>query len=168
MIAVRSQERDQKCIAVTEQALRVERASRPLPLLSKHSCGFTFVEILACLVFLGILVPTIIEGISLANRASVIAERGATAVALAENKIGELMLDNTLATGETSGDFGKGWPDYRWESSQSTWELDNLTVLQVDVFYKVQGTERSARLSTLMGQTTTQTSGTQTRTSTGG
>ena len=123
--------------------------------------GFTFVEILACLVFLGILVPVVVEGLSLANRASVVAERSATAVGLAENKLGELMLNDAWATGETRGDFGKDWPDYRWESSQSTWEIDNLTVLHVDVFYKVQGAERSASLSTLMGQTTTQSSGTQ-------
>src|SRR5438309_1626171 len=51
--------------------------------------GFTFVEVLAALTFLAILVPTLLGALSIANRASVMAERSAIAGQLGENKLNE-------------------------------------------------------------------------------
>lgn len=121
--------------------------------------AFTFVEILAAMVFLAILIPAILEGISLANRAAVISERTAVAVQLAENKLGELTVDNAWASGESSGDFGNDWPGYRWKSVQGSWDMDDMTTLDVEVSFSVQGQDRSVQLSTLVSATATQTQG---------
>ena len=118
--------------------------------------AFTFVEILASMVFLAILVPAVMEGIALASRMSVISERSSVAAELAENKMGELTMDNAWASGETNGDFGNDWPGYRWEATQSTWDMDAMIALNLDVFFTVQGQERSVRLITLVSGSGTQ------------
>jgi type II secretory pathway pseudopilin PulG len=123
--------------------------------------GFTFVELLAAMMFLAILVPVIIEGLTVANRASVVAERSALAAELGENKLNELTLDGAwTSTPATSGNFGQDYTGYRYQLNQSTWAMDNMTKLTVDVFYNVQGNERKVSLSTLVTTATnSQTSG---------
>ena len=123
--------------------------------------GFTLIEVLVALMFLGILVPALIEGISIANRASELAERGARANELASNKLAELTVDNNWMNGAAAaGDFSPNWEGYRWQSTQIPWEMDDMTKLGVEVFFNVQGQERSVRLTTLVASSTNaQTSG---------
>ena len=122
--------------------------------------GFTFVEVFAAMVFLAILVPAVLEGLSIANRASVVAERSSIAGELAENKLNEILLSSTggaTSDSDTSGDFGTDWPGYRWQTTQDTWDQDSVNTmseLSVQVFYPVQGQERSVTLSTLMASGT--------------
>ena len=115
--------------------------------------AFTFVEVLAALTFLAILVPTLLGAISIANRAGVMAERSANAAQLAQNKLNELVLDNGWTTAETRGDFGEEWPSYRWELAQSAWDVNSttsgITQLTLSVFFTVQGHEHTVRLTTL-------------------
>jgi Tfp pilus assembly protein PilV len=126
--------------------------------------GFTFVEVLAALLFLAIVVPAIVEALTLANRASVMAERHAIAGELAENKLAELVVDNnwTNAPGN-SGDFGAGSPGYRWQMTTNNWAADTInqmTELAVDVYYTVQGRQYNVHLVTLVAQPTTTTGST--------
>jgi type II secretory pathway pseudopilin PulG len=117
--------------------------------------GFTFVEVLAALLFLAILVPAIVSGLTVANRASVMAERSTLAGELADNKLNELLIDNAWTTAETRGDFGSDRPGYRWELNQATWSADSvntMTELRLDAFFTVQGREHSVRFSTLVSQ----------------
>jgi len=109
------------------------------------------------MVFLGILIPAILEGISLANRAAVVSERSLVAAELAGNKLDELTLNNAWASGEMSGDFGKDWPDYRWKATQTSWDMDDMIALDLEVSFAVQGQQRSVQLSTLVSQSGTQT-----------
>ena len=129
------------------------------------NAGFTFVEILAAMVFLAILVPAVVEGITLASRVSEIAERSAIATELGQNKLNEFSLRGVWATAESRGDFSGDWPGYRWEFKQSTWDVDSMTQLDLTVFFTVQGREQSVVLSTLVNpadaSTTTSTSKTK-------
>jgi len=147
------------CFCVSCAFLRLFSRSRnsfaPLRLCVRSCFAFTFVEILAALVFLAILVPAVIEGITLSSRASVLAERSAVAAELAQNKLNELTLSDTWATVGSGGDFGTDWPGYRWESTQSTWDMDTMTLLAVKVYFTVQGHEQSLGLSTLVSSATT-------------
>lgn len=123
--------------------------------------AFTFIEVLAALLFLAILLPVIAGALSISNRASITSERSVTAGELAENKLNELLIGSAWASSsETKGDFGQDQPGFRWELSQSGWTGDPsnpMTLLTMAVFFPVQGQERSVRLSTLV---TTQTTGT--------
>lgn len=117
-----------------------------------RAAGFTFVEVLAALVFLGILMPVVISALLLSSRAGVVAERTRNAIQLAENRLTELSL--ATATGETRGDFGTPWPGYRWELTRAEWQSGSgMTELTMNVFFKVQGQEHSVRLATLESTT---------------
>lgn len=123
--------------------------------------AFTFVEILAAMVFLAILIPAILEGITLSTRAALLAERGALATELAQNKLNELTINDAWMNDDASGDFGTDWPGIRWEATHSTWDLDSMELLTVNAYFTVQGQERSVSLSTLVSSgTSTTTSGT--------
>ena len=118
------------------------------------SAGFTFVEVLAALLFMAVVVPAVVTALTVSNRASEIADRGTTAGELAENKLNELLVDNAWQSESgTSGDFGADLPGYRWETSVNPWSPDTTNVveeLRVEVYYTVQGHERSLHLSTLV------------------
>jgi len=131
--------------------------------MKKQRGGFTFVEILAALVFLAILIPAVVEGLTLSSRAAEIAERRALAVELAQNKLDELVLNNAWAAGGTRGDFGQDQPGMRWQATQSTWDMDAMTVLTVEVFFPAKGQERSVSLSTLVSTAAILTSASQTK-----
>jgi len=126
------------------------RSLAPLRFCVRSASAFTFIEILAALFFLAILIPAVLEGITISNRVSVFAERGAIAAELAQNKLEELTLNDAWAGGQSRGDFGGDWPGYRWESTQTNWDMDSMTVLTLDVFFSVQGREESLRFSTLV------------------
>ena len=131
----------------------------------KSACAaFTFVEVLAAMVFLGILMPVVISALLTANRVSVAAERSTIAAQLAENKLGELMIGDAWSSESASGDFGAEWTGYRWQLSKPSWQTGEMTELTLDVFYKVQGNEHSARLSTLVSSSLASTTGTTTST----
>lgn len=133
--------------------------SSPRPIRPRSAAAFTFVEVLAALLFLAIVVPTIVQGLSVANRASVMTERHALAGELAENKLNELVLDDAWAQAPSPrGDFGTASPGYRWEMKTAAWAADAtnpMTELAVDVYYTVQGQEYNVHLSTLVSQPTT-------------
>lgn len=112
--------------------------------------AFTFVEVLAAMVFLGILMPVVISALLTANRAAVAAERSTIAAQLGENKLGELMLGNAWSSANASGEFGTEWKGYRWQLSKPSWQTGEMTELTLDVFYKVQGNEHTTRLATLV------------------
>ena len=118
----------------------------------RNDAGFTFVEILAAMVFLAILIPVVIGALAISNRAGVMAERSAVAMQLAENRLNELLVDGTWVTGATGGDFGQEWPGYRWEMTNTTWPEDTMSELSVTVHFQVQGREQNVRLTTIASE----------------
>lgn len=112
--------------------------------------GFTFAEILAAMVFLAILVPVVIEGLTLANRAATVTERKAIATQLGENRLNELMFDRLWASAPARGDFGQEWSGYRYELSRRNWPMDRMVELTVRVTFQVQGRPHEIQLTTLV------------------
>jgi type II secretory pathway pseudopilin PulG len=113
--------------------------------------AFTFVEVLASLLFLGLLIPVVVSALTLSNRASVTAERAATAAQLAEAQLNELIVTGEAAT-SASGDFGEERPGYRWELTSTDWTTDTMTELTMTVFFPVQGQEQQVQVTTLQEQ----------------
>ncbi len=116
--------------------------------------GFTFVEVLAAMLFLAIVVPAIVTALTLSNRASEMTDRGTTAGLLAENKLNEMLIGNAWqGTANAGGDCGADFPGYRWQLTQEQWTGDGasaLTQLKVEVFFPTQGSEHSVALTTLV------------------
>ncbi len=124
--------------------------------LNGRTAGFTFVEILASMLFLAILMPTVLSALALSNRAGIVAERTATAMQLAENRLTEAIVDGTWATNSGGGDFGDDWPGYRWELTTREWSEDTMTELTMRVVFQVQGREQEVLLTTLASETPTE------------
>ena len=142
--------------------------------------AFTLVEVLASLLFLAIAVPAIVAALGVASRTSEVTERTSVAGSLAENKLNEMLVDNTWqSVAQPNGDCGADFPFYHWQMSTQTWAgatnpagtgglggtptattttntttgttgTSGLTELSVEVFYPVQGSERSVRLTTVV------------------
>src|SRR3954451_23967822 len=115
------------------------------------SGAFTFVEVLAALLFLAISIPAILGALSLSSRAAEIAERTSLAGELAENELSELVVAQatTGTLTETRGEFAN-FPGYRWEVTRETGSLSPTETLTMHVYFPVQGKERSLELSTLI------------------
>jgi type II secretory pathway pseudopilin PulG len=113
------------------------------------SRGFTFVEVLAAMLFMAILVPIIVQGLVIANRAGVVAERKRIASQLADRMLADMMITGDWRNGEQEGDFGEEWPDYSFILETQAWDLDTMRMVTLQVLYHVQGKEYTVSLSTL-------------------
>jgi type II secretory pathway pseudopilin PulG len=113
--------------------------------------AFTFVELLAAMVFLAIVIPTAMAGITLSARQGIVAVRKNNASLLADRKLTEEVLTDDWRTEDTSGDFGDDWPGYRWQISDEVWDVDDsFRVLTVEVFFDIQGKTQSTTLTALV------------------
>lgn len=125
-----------------------------LPDFRTNSHGFTFIEILATMVFMAIAIPAIIEGLTLANRAGLVAQRKRVAAQLVDARLSELIVTGQWHNGNQSGNFGADHPGYRWAVKSAAWQdqLGLLTMSQVSVqvWYTVQGREYEVHLATLV------------------
>ncbi len=128
--------------------------------------GFTFVEILAAMAFLGILMPVVISALLVGSRAASVSERSTIAMQLGENRLSQMMIGNEWTSESGRGDFGQDYPGYRWELSKAAWETSDVTELNLDVFYRVQGAEHEIRLTTLASETVAEAEATAASTTT--
>jgi type II secretory pathway pseudopilin PulG len=115
--------------------------------------GFTFAEILAAMLFMAIVIPVTVRGVSLANRMGVMAERKRVATELASLKLNEVFLDDSWREGNKEGNFDDtgdaSLSQYRWTLEITPWTDDVMRLIVVKVFYKVQNVEYSVSLGTL-------------------
>lgn len=118
--------------------------------------AFTFAETLVAMIFMSIALPVAVQGMLIANRVGVSAERKRLAVQMADTLLNELIVTGEWVEGQTMGDFGEEWLEYRWEMEVVMWEEDVLTEvepmlqLSVGVFFLVQEQEYSVWLTTLV------------------
>ena len=112
--------------------------------------GFTFAEVLAALVFMAIVIPVALQGLSVANRAGVGAERKEIAVQLAANMLNQLSISNLWQTAQASGTFEQDYPGYTWSMQQQAWPGGAMQQLTLEVTYPLQGRVFAVELSTLV------------------
>ena len=102
------------------------------------------------MVFMAILIPVVMQGLSLANRASVFAERKRMAAFLANGKLNEIVSTESWSFSSNRGDFSPEYSMYQWELLQPGWEQDNMQELTCVVTFQVQGRDCQIQLSTLV------------------
>ena len=112
--------------------------------------GFTFIELLATIVFLGIIMPVAMQSIGLCTRLGGQSRKQIEAASLARTKLAELTCTGDWQSGEKSGDFGEDWPGYRWSAVVSSWTDTTVDQLDVTVTWQSRGLEHSLTLSTLV------------------
>ena len=132
--------------------------------------AFTLPEVLAALILIGIVLPPVLKGISLAMGACDDAKRKIEATGLAESKLADLTVDavQLVSSGGGSGNF-PDHPDYTWDAQTLTQDTD-LSEITVRVAWTARGSQRSIELSTLIytGTTGTSSSAASSSTPTGG
>ena len=112
--------------------------------------GFTFIELLATVVLIGIIMPVAMHSIALCTSLGGQARRQIEAASLARTRLTELTASQDWQTSEKAGEFGDDWPGYRWTAEVSSWTDSALSQLDLTVFWQSRGRERSVMLSTLV------------------
>ena len=136
---------------------------------ARNRRGFTIAEVLATLLLVGIVLPVVMNGISIALAASSHARYLAQASSLGEAKLSELVTTGDWLLSETNGDFGLEWPQYRWTCQNFTRDF-SVNEIVIRVIWAERGEERTLDLSTLAfdsGTVTSSTGSTGTSGSTG-
>lgn len=125
--------------------------TRPEPRSACAGCrhGFTFVEILAAMLFMAIVIPVTFEAVQLSNRVATAAGHKRTAAQLANRVLTEALVTESWRAGDASGDFTDEQPGYKWDVTSGDWDEDTMRVVTARVHYTVQGSEYEVELSSL-------------------
>src|SRR5690606_5518771 len=118
-------------------------------LLYRHCRGVTLMEVLATLLLVAIVLPVALEGVTISMQAAARARPQTEAAALAEMKLNEILAARSTSLLSGSGDFGVDYPDYRWEITAVSQDL-NLYEVTVIIRWTERGMERSYQLSSLV------------------
>lgn len=114
--------------------------------------GFTLVEILATFVLIALIIPVVMEGISLSMKLGAKSRHQIEACALAETKLAEFLLSGDYDEGDQEGTFDNNDSNYTWILTVDDWEeegfMQQLT-MAVD-WTDSMGTDHSVSLSTLV------------------
>lgn len=104
---------------------------------------------LAALLFMAIVVPVALHGMSVASRAGVLGQRKAAAMRVGERVLNDLAITGGWNQGATGGSITEGDTTYAWTMQSVTWPSDAMTQVTVQVTFTVQGNDYSVSLSTL-------------------
>ena len=102
------------------------------------------------LTFMAIVIPVAVEGLHIANRAGVVAQRKSVAARVAERVLNESLVASQSQAGARNGVAQEGAIDYRWSIRYTTWPEDTMRLVTAEVLFLVQGQEHDVRLSTLV------------------
>jgi general secretion pathway protein I len=98
---------------------------------SPSQAGFSLIEVIVAILILGVALVTLTEGVISALTSSKTSELQTTAAMLAAGQIETLRAAGDYPDGETQGDFGDEFPQYRW--SQTIGDTDVTGLHDVDV-----------------------------------
>jgi type II secretory pathway pseudopilin PulG len=130
---------------LTDRRLRHGAPRRP----ARRAGGFTFIEILATLTLLAIVLPAVMMGLSISLSAAGAARNQSQASALAYGKLMEISAEGLWQQTALSGDFGPDWPEFKWTAEAREWD-GVLQQLDVAVTWLESGRPRTITLSTLI------------------
>jgi len=107
------------------------------------------VEVLAALMFLAIVVPTVIEALHVAVLAGEVAARKSAAARVADRILNNSIVMTNWSGATQSGTVSEGALDFRWTLTSQNWPQDSMQLLTAEVTYSAQGKDYSVKMSTL-------------------
>jgi len=111
--------------------------------------GFTFIELLATVVLIAIIMPVAMQSIGLCTRLGGLSRRQIEAASLATTKMTELIVTGEWENGNQRGNFGDDWPGYEWKASVTNWTDASVRQLELTVLWESMGRQRTVTLTTL-------------------
>lgn len=117
--------------------------------LRKGAEAFTLAEVLAALLFMAIVIPVALQGMRIASRAGVLAERKREAARVAEKVLNESIVTTNWNKSAQSGTIMEADREYRWSLRASAWTESAMQQLSVEVQFPVQGQDYTVQMSTL-------------------
>lgn len=135
-------------------------AELPASARRRAARGFTLAEVLAALLFMAILIPVTMQGVSVASRAGMLGQRKATAMRIAERVLDEQIVTNQINTGSGTGTIVDREISYPWTLRSDSWSEDAMTLVTVRVSFDLQGRTFEVGASTLYDATVTSTTST--------
>jgi prepilin-type N-terminal cleavage/methylation domain-containing protein len=120
------------------------------PIANSRPGGFTFVELLATVVLIAIIMPVAMRSIGLCTRVAGLSRRQIEAASLAKAKLTELTVTRDWENGTQRGDFGTDWPGYEWAATVTNWTDSAVRQLDLTVSWRSLGKPRGLTLSTLV------------------
>lgn len=124
----------------------------------RRATAFTLAEVLAALVFMSIVIPVALSGLSIASRAGEVAARKAEASLVAERVLNENVITTNWNSTLQNGSIRQGLREFRWTMRNEPWNEDpyqnSMRLLSVEVNYSAQGRDYNVRLSTLIDNST--------------
>jgi prepilin-type N-terminal cleavage/methylation domain-containing protein len=122
----------------------------------KSRRAFTLVEVLATLMLMAIVLPSVMKGITLATAAADMARHRTEAAGLAQSELAQILASQSWTNGEQTGNFAPDWPDYSWATTVSTWAGDStgagLQEIDLKVTWAYRSRQESVTLSALAYQ----------------
>ncbi len=112
--------------------------------------GFTFIELLATVVLIAVIMPVAMRSIGLCTRLAGQSRRQIEAASLAKAKLTELIVTGDWESGAKRGDFEKQWPGYEWSVTVTNWTDASVRQVDLTVFWRSMGRQRGVTLSTLL------------------
>ncbi len=112
--------------------------------------GFTFIELLATVVLIAIIMPVAMKSIGLCTRLGGLSRRQIEAASLAKMKMTDMLVTGDWETGAQRGNFGEDWPGYEWKGTVTNWTDSTVREFDVTVFWESMGRQREITLSTLV------------------
>ena len=112
--------------------------------------GFTLAEVLAALMFMAIVIPVAMQGLSIASRAGAVAERKREASRVAERLLNETLVTTNGSQSAQSGVVREMDREYQWRLRNDRWTESTMQLLTVEVTFPVQGKDYAVQLSTLV------------------
>lgn len=112
--------------------------------------GFTFIELLATVALIAIIMPVAMKSIGLCTRLGGLSRRQIEAASLAKTKMTDLIVSGDWENGAQHGNFGDEWPGYQWKAAATNWTDSTVRELDLTVFWDSMGRERTITLSTLV------------------
>jgi len=121
-------------------------------MVKRYGClgGFTFIELLATVMLIAIIMPAAMHCIALCTRLGGESRKQIEAASLARAKLTDLTVSKDWQTSQKSGQFDSDWSDYKWTADISNWTDSTLRQLDLTVSWQSQGREHFVKLSTLV------------------
>jgi type II secretion system protein I len=129
---------------------------------SPHRRGFTLIEVLATLLLMAIVLPAVMQGVSIALASASNARQRTEAAAVAQTEMANLLATGQWSGGVLAGDTASNGATYHWQASVEAWPDDTTSVglqqLDMVVTWTGRSGKRSITLSTLTYDRTGSTS----------